>query len=132
MIHSHARNEKSPTPLDVQLGTKIKRRRLMMRMSQEALAKEIGLTFQQVQKYERGTNRITVNRLADISRALRVPLGYFLDEKLLGESTEKTAIDDRLYNRDVLDVARAYIQIKNPVFKKRLKRLAQTMVEDGR
>src|SRR4029079_17273238 len=72
-------NEEGPSPVDTHVGTKVKTRRLMLGLSQDDLAKAIGLTFQQVQKYERGTNRISVSRLVDISRALKAPFDYFLD-----------------------------------------------------
>ena len=66
-----------PSPVDIHVGAKVKSRRLILGMSQDDLAQGLGLTFQQVQKYERGTNRISVSRLVDICKVLKVPTDYF-------------------------------------------------------
>src|SRR3954462_10062446 len=73
------RDEPGPNPVDIYVGSKVRSRRLILGMSQEDLADSIGLTFQQVQKYERGTNRISVSRLVDICKVLKVQADYFLD-----------------------------------------------------
>lgn len=65
--------------LDVYIGTRVRMRRLMLHMSQEALSGKLGVTFQQVQKYEKGLNRISASRLFELSQALNVPVGYFYD-----------------------------------------------------
>ena len=70
----------SPMSLDVHIGTRIRLRRVLLGMSQEKLGEALGLTFQQVQKYERGTNRVSASRLAEIARALDVPIGFFYDD----------------------------------------------------
>src|SRR5918997_5525271 len=67
-------------PTDIAVGARIRVRRTLLGMSQERLADALGLTFQQVQKYERGANRIGAGRLFDLSRALDVPVGYFFEE----------------------------------------------------
>src|SRR4051794_36261191 len=69
-----------PNPIDVHVGNRIRLRRTLLGMSQERLAEQIGLTFQQVQKYERGTNRVSSSRLFDLSRVLDVPIRYFFEE----------------------------------------------------
>src|SRR5262245_39091705 len=69
-----------PNPVDVHVGSRVRLRRTLLGMSQEKLGEAIGLTFQQVQKYERGANRIGASRLWDLSRVLDVPVAYFFDE----------------------------------------------------
>src|ERR1051325_5850247 len=69
-----------PNPIDVHVGSRVRLRRTLLGMSQEKLGEAIGLTFQQVQKYERGANRIGASRLFDLSRVLDVPVSYFFEE----------------------------------------------------
>jgi transcriptional regulator with XRE-family HTH domain len=136
--------DEGPHPVDTHVGIKVKSRRLMLGLSQEELAKSIGLTFQQVQKYERGTNRISVSRLADISRALRVPIDYFLDGcaaivqprgtakpalKGVSDNKQATLEPDMLARRDVLELVRAYQQIEAPQLKKQLLEMAKAMAK---
>src|ERR1041384_530661 len=72
--------ESRPSPIDVHVGTRIRLRRTLLGMSQERLGEALGLTFQQVQKYERGVNRVGASRLFDLSRVLGVPVQFFYDE----------------------------------------------------
>src|SRR5690349_12707659 len=72
--------ERHPSPIDVHVGSRIKLRRRVLGMSQERLAGVLSLTFQQVQKYERGMNRVGASRLFDLSRALDVPISFFFDD----------------------------------------------------
>jgi transcriptional regulator with XRE-family HTH domain len=138
-------DESGPNPVDVQVGSKLKSRRLVMGISQEELAKAIGLTFQQVQKYERGTNRISVSRLVDICHALKVQADYFLDPffpaarpgmrnaALKGFSdTKQDALEgEPLARRDVLELVRAYTRIKSPHLKKQIIEMAKALSEPG-
>ena len=71
---------RGPNPIDLHVGGRIKLRRLMLRMSQEKLAEGLGITFQQVQKYEKGTNRVGASRLQQIAQLLQVPISYFFAE----------------------------------------------------
>jgi transcriptional regulator with XRE-family HTH domain len=134
-------NEQGPDPVDTHVGAKVKIRRLMLGLSQEDLAKSIGLTFQQVQKYERGTNRISVSRLIDISRVLKISFDYFLEgcntiangkrPVLKGVSDTKQETFDSSVSlfskRDVLELVRAYTLIKKPQLKKQLLEMAKAM-----
>jgi transcriptional regulator with XRE-family HTH domain len=70
---------RSPAPVDVHVGVRIRMRRKMLGMSQETLAESLGLTFQQVQKYERGANRVSASKLYDIAKTLQTPVSYFFD-----------------------------------------------------
>src|SRR3954467_13515828 len=69
-----------PNPVDMHVGARMRLRRTLLGMSQEAVAEQLGLTFQQVQKYERGTNRVSSSRLFDLCRIFNVPIAYFFDE----------------------------------------------------
>jgi len=71
--------ERSPNPIDVHVGLQVRLRRKELKISQEKLAEALGLTFQQVQKYERGANRISASKLYEIARALHVPIGWFFE-----------------------------------------------------
>ena len=137
-------DESGPNPVDIYVGSKVKSRRLILGLSQEELAKSIGLTFQQVQKYERGTNRISVSRLVDICKVLKVQTDYFFDGSfsairtgtrnlaLKGFSdTKQDALEpDPLMKRDVLELVRAYSRIKSPQLKKQILEMAKAMGND--
>src|SRR5690348_17506917 len=73
--------KKAPNPTDKHVGSRVRMRRMMLGMSQEKLGDSLGLTFQQIQKYEKGTNRIGASRLQQISHILQVPVAFFLDRK---------------------------------------------------
>jgi transcriptional regulator with XRE-family HTH domain len=137
-------DQEGPNPVDTFVGTKVKSRRLMLGLSQEELAKSIGLTFQQVQKYERGTNRISVSRLVDISRALKAPLEYFIDGTLalggvkkasynrgFGESKQEALEPDPMTRKDVTELVRAYQSIQTPQLKKQLLEMAKAMAKSS-
>jgi len=76
-MNKHA--PRSPNPIDVHVGTRVRLRRQVMKMSQEKLGDQLGVTFQQVQKYERGANRVGASRLWKMSQVLEVPVGFFYD-----------------------------------------------------
>lgn len=129
-----------PNPIDVHVGSRVRLRRTLLGMSQERLGDAIGLTFQQVQKYERGANRIGSSRLFDLSRVLDVPVSFFFDDMpaeiaegssnhetgLSGASTESYAADP-LAKRETLELVRAYYQIDEPSVRKRLFDLAKAL-----
>src|SRR3546814_14180935 len=78
----------APDPIDVAIGSRLRLRRLAMGFSQETLARALGITFQQIQKYERGTNRIFASRLFHLARVLRVPVAYFFHGLQAGGETK--------------------------------------------
>lgn len=133
--------ESGPNPIDIYVGGRVKSRRLILGLSQEELAKSIGLTFQQVQKYERGTNRISVSRLVDICKILKVPVDYFFEGsfaivragtrnlamKGFSDTKQEPLIEDPLTKRDVLELVRAYSRIKSPQLKKQILEMAKAM-----
>src|SRR5262249_38991214 len=75
----HCREKKAPNPIDKHVGSRVRMRRMMLAMSQEKLGAALGLTFQQVQKYEKGANRIGASRLQQISQILQVPVAFFFE-----------------------------------------------------
>jgi len=106
-------------PVDISVGGRVRGRRILMGMSQERLGDELGITFQQVQKYEKGANRISASRLADISRILDVSPGYFFEEfsgdKRSSQSqSPRPTTSDPLNRRETLELVRAYYRIEDP------------------
>jgi transcriptional regulator with XRE-family HTH domain len=128
-----------PRPVDAHVGARVRLRRTMLGMSQEKLAQALGLTFQQVQKYERGTNRVGSSRLYELSKILDVPIQYFFDEMPAEiAATARTgnggfaeaAADyepDTLAKRETLELVRAYYRIKSPRVRKKVFDLAKTL-----
>src|ERR1700744_3319944 len=82
--------KKAPNPTDKHVGARVRMRRMMLSMSQEKLGDALGLTFQQVQKYEKGTNRIGASRLQQISQILQVPVAFFFDGAPIAQTTART------------------------------------------
>ena len=114
----------SPDPIDIHVGRRVKLRRTLLRISQEQLAGDIGVTFQQVQKYESGHNRVSASRLYDISRVLDCPIAYFFEDigehVTSGRATPKPRTgeglseskaqfnDDPMQRTETLELVRAY------------------------
>jgi transcriptional regulator with XRE-family HTH domain len=135
--------EGRPSPIDVHVGARIRLRRTLLGMSQERLGEALGLTFQQVQKYERGVNRVGASRLFDLSRVLDVPISFFFDDmpdslasSFGGQSNRRSATfsespdgfaDDTLNRRETLELVRAYYRITDPAIRKRVFDLIKSM-----
>jgi transcriptional regulator with XRE-family HTH domain len=126
--------EHRPSPIDVHVGSRVRLRRTLLGLSQEKLGEALGLTFQQVQKYERGVNRIGASRLFDLARVLDVPIGFFFDD-MPGEMGSGTMMrarlnglaesqegfeDDTLHRRETLELVRAYYRVTDPAVRKRV------------
>jgi transcriptional regulator with XRE-family HTH domain len=134
-----------PNPIDIHVGGRVRLRRTLLGMSQEKLGEMIGLTFQQVQKYERGTNRIGASRLYDLSRVLDVPIDFFYDDMPqetagqsprlragLAESTPEAYSEaDPMSRRETLELIRAYYKIKDPTVRQRIFDLCRAMAHSG-
>jgi transcriptional regulator with XRE-family HTH domain len=123
--------KKMPDPVDKHVGSRVKMRRLMLGMSQEKLGNALGLTFQQVQKYEKGTNRMGSSRLQQISNILKVPVTFFFEavpgqSKLDGKAPSSTYVSDFLASSDGLSLIKAFMKIKNP----KVRRGIVTLVEE--
>ncbi len=112
----------TPNPIDVRVGSRVRLRRNMLGLSQESLGEAIGLSFQQVQKYERGTNRIGASRLYALSQALDVPVAFFFDE----------AFDsDPLRRSETLELVDAYYAIDDAGVRRRLLELARALMTEA-
>lgn len=130
-----------PNPIDVHVGQRIRQRRTLLGMSQEKLGEALGLTFQQVQKYERGANRVGSSRLFDLSRILDVPMSYFFDEMpastaskspsrlrgAIAEPKPEPFEPDPMAKRETLELVRAYYRITDAPSRKRLFDLVKAM-----
>ncbi len=127
-----------PNPVDVHVGGRVRLRRTLLGMSQEKLGEALGLTFQQVQKYERGVNRIGSSRLYHLSQILDVPVSFFFDEldpdvisEGLGEKPQQPFEPDPLVKRETLELVRAYYKIRDPKARKRLFELTKAISKMG-
>lgn len=129
-----------PNPVDIHVGSRVRLRRTLLGLSQEKLGDALGLTFQQVQKYERGANRIGASRLFDLSRVLDVPVSFFFDDMSSDVAERKPAASivlddvsqggfdaDPMARRETLELVRAYYRIKDPLVRKRVFELAKTL-----
>ena len=128
----HGRGTGIPSPVDVHVGARLRVRRTLMGMSQTALGDAIGLTFQQMQKYERGANRISASRLFDLSRLLDVPIQHFFDDMPAAVAASSPAQGggkakkppsyepNPMTTRETMELVRAYYKIKDAEIRKRL------------
>ncbi|MFN0042875.1 MAG: helix-turn-helix domain-containing protein [Alphaproteobacteria bacterium] len=126
------------SPVDVHVGRRVRMRRTMLGMSQEKLGDSLGLTFQQVQKYERGTNRIGASRLFDLCKVLDVPVGFFFDDmgaegaRAAGFAEERSGIQgDPMARRETLQLVRAYYRITDPRVRRKVFDLAKTLARSA-
>ena len=128
-----------PNPVDVHVGGRVRLRRTLLGLSQEKLGEAISLTFQQVQKYERGANRIGASRLWDLSRVLDCPVSYFFEEmeeevkaaspRNLSEQTYEPSKKELepMTKRETLELVRAYYKITDPQVRRRIYELAKSL-----
>ena len=138
--------ESRPSPIDVHVGARIRLRRTLLQMSQERLGDALGLTFQQVQKYERGANRVGASRLFDLSKVLDVPVSFFFDDMPaaygsgggarnqamqvggFAEAQDGFGAPDDLFSRkETVDLVRAYYRISEQPVRKRVLDLIKSM-----
>src|ERR1700758_1678129 len=113
--------KKAPNPIDKHVGSRVRMRRMMLGMSQEKLGDALGLTFQQVQKYEKGTNRIGASRLQQISHILQVPVSFFFEgapsvqggsrQDSRADSPSPAYVSDFLATSDGLALTKAFMRI---------------------
>jgi transcriptional regulator with XRE-family HTH domain len=109
----HGRGTGVPDPVDVHVGSRIRIRRLLIGMNQETLAKALGLTFQQVQKYEGGANRVSASRLSQIAEVLGVPISYFFSDIDIAGGLDSSELEtrERMQRPDVIELIRSYYAI---------------------
>ncbi len=134
-LRSPTAADDAPDPVDISVGSRLRQRRTLLGMSQEKLGRAVGLTFQQIQKYERGVNRIGASRLLQLSRALAVPIAYFFEDVPAVKTKAAqaaTAVNsgvtgDPFSRRETMDLVRAYYAISNPYVRKRVLDLVRAL-----
>ena len=130
-----------PDPVDVSIGSRLRLRRLALGLSQSSLANALGITFQQIQKYERGTNRIVASRLYRLSQVLQVPVQYFFQDLSAREAPEHSLangqsdvesperVSDLMTQRDMLRLVQAYSRIDDATVRRQIYALVKTIGE---
>lgn len=130
-----AGKKKEPNPVDVHVGSRVRLKRIMEGLTQEKLGDELGITFQQVQKYEKGTNRIGSSRLHQIAEILNTPVSFFFEdlqgshEPGLAEGSASSFVVDFLSTSEGLQLNRSFMKIKDPQVRKRIVDLVRTLSE---
>jgi transcriptional regulator with XRE-family HTH domain len=135
--------KKQPNPIDVHVGSRVRLRRMMLGMSQEKLGENLGITFQQIQKYEKGTNRIGASRLQHIARVLSMPVSYFFEgapglssslPEGLPQAPATNYVVDFLSTNEGIQLNKAFVRIKDPKLRRRVIDLVRAMAglaDDG-
>ncbi len=131
---------KSPNPIDIYVGGRVRMRRMLVGMSQEKLGESLGLTFQQVQKYEKGANRIGASRLYQIARILAVPIEFFYEGIQIEDRAQSGGLaeaEPANFDLDMLSTAEgvqlnsAFFSIRDPKVRKRVLELVKTLGDMG-
>jgi len=133
-----------PNPVDVHVGSRIRQRRTLLGLSQEKLGDAVGLTFQQIQKYEKGSNRVGASRLYQFSEILDVPISYFFEEMPdeiksrqgayeagLRDQDQESLASDPMVRRETLELVRYYYRIIDPNVRHNLFELTKTLARGG-
>lgn len=133
--------DKKPHPIDVHVGGRVRLRRTMLGMSQDKLADSLGLTFQQIQKYEKGVNRIGASRVFEISRVLGVPIQFFFDDydEITGRSygfaeagpDDGAAMMELLNTPEGVQLCKHFAAITDPKIRKRVLELVKSLGDDN-
>jgi transcriptional regulator with XRE-family HTH domain len=127
---------KTPNPVDRFVGSRVRMQRLLAGMSQEKLGDALGLTFQQVQKYEKGTNRISASRLQQLAKILGVPVSFFFDGAPLGgeanaagfeETGQQAYISEFMTTSEGLQLTKAFMRIGDPAVRRRVIDLVEAL-----
>ncbi len=140
--HTLSRRGEGPNPIDVHVGARLRLRRTLLGLSQEKLGESVGITFQQLQKYERGANRISASRLFNLAQILGVSVGFFFDDMNLGDVTNhddypgdpeagETGEFASMARRETLELVRAYYRIAHPAVRRRAFELLKALGGDA-
>jgi transcriptional regulator with XRE-family HTH domain len=127
--------ERSPNPVDLHVGARIRMRRKLLGVSQERLAEQLQLTFQQVQKYERGANRVSASKLYEIARALEAPVAYFFDgladtgSSLPGMEVGAEYVHDLVMTPEGMELAAMFPKIRRGRVRRRVLDLIKALAE---
>ncbi len=129
-------NKKKPNPIDTHVGSRVRLRRNMLGMSQEKLGDALGITFQQIQKYEKGANRVGASRLQAIANVLNVPVSFFFDDapgeagavnRGLAEENSTTYVVDFLNSTEGLQLNRAFVKITDAKVRRKIIDLVKSL-----
>lgn len=130
-------NPRGPNAVDRHVGSRVRLRRQLLNMSQEKLGEELGVTFQQVQKYERGANRIGAGRLWNLARVLDVPVAFFFEgasenagQSGFAEGDQTPIIDDFIQSADGVQLAQAFARIRDSKVRRRILELVRTLAAE--
>lgn len=131
-------NKKKPNPIDIHVGSRVRLRRNMLGMSQEKLGESLGITFQQIQKYEKGTNRVGASRLQAIATILGVPVSFFFDDapdqgptqKGFAEDNSTTYVVDFLNSSEGLQLNRAFVKIADARVRRKVVDLVKALAAE--
>ncbi|MEN5083930.1 helix-turn-helix transcriptional regulator [Bosea sp. TWI1241] len=131
--------KKTPNPIDRHVGSRVRMRRMLAGVSQEKLGEALGLTFQQVQKYEKGSNRISASRLQQIAQMLEVPVAFFFEGAPTGAAPEggfadmaaTSYVSDFLATSEGVQLTKAFVRIRNPRVRRRVVELVEALAEDA-
>ncbi|CAI9399240.1 hypothetical protein ANOBCDAF_00234 [Pleomorphomonas sp. T1.2MG-36] len=126
---------KSPNPIDIHVGARVRMRRFLLGMSQSKLAEQLGVTFQQVQKYEKGMSRISASRLQAIANVLGVPVGFFF-EAIVDHAHQETdplsdVLDASLLTQDGVALNKAFVRIRSAKVRRSIVELVKLLADDG-
>ena len=125
---------KRPNPTDVYVGSRVRLRRKMLGLSQEKLGEKLGITFQQIQKYEKGTNRVGASRLQAMSEALSVPVSYFFPEEASGAAGLRedgaNFIMDFMSTSEGIELSRAFLKIPSGKVRRKVVELVRALAEE--
>lgn len=134
-------DDKRPHPIDVHVGGRVRLRRTMLGMSQDKLADSLGLTFQQIQKYEKGVNRIGASRVFEMARILGVPIQFFFDDydaetgRSYGfaeaDPDDGAAMMELLNSPEGVQLCKHFASITDPKIRKRVLELVKSLSDDG-
>ena len=129
-------NKKKPNPIDVHVGARVRLRRNMLGMSQEKLGESLGITFQQIQKYEKGANRVGASGLQAIATVLNVPVSFFFEDapgesgeviRGLSEESSTAYVVDFLNSAEGLQLNRAFVKIADPKVRRKIIDLVKSL-----
>ena len=135
-----AEETKKPNPIDIHVGSRVRLRRTMLGLSQEKLGESLGITFQQIQKYEKGANRIGASRLQQIAGVLNTPVAFFFEDAPMShqatevgfaETESANYVVDFLSSTEGLQLNRAFVKIKDPQVRKKIVDLVKSLSEEG-
>lgn len=129
--------KKTPNPVDKHVGSRVRMRRVLIGMSQEKLGEALGITFQQIQKYEKGTNRIGASRMQQIATVMAVPVSFFFEDAPtgdakapgFGESTGSDYVVDFLTTTEGLQLNKSFVRIADPKVRRKIVDLVASLAE---